>query len=175
MSRSRSSVALLAGVVSAAVGVGLLGAPAAYAEKPTGVTITDPRGDAPPAIDLVKADFQVTGKKITERVAVRDLQHTGRFRVENYELNSIWDRVDVVWRHGHPVSSLYLVDGDRHDEATPKRCPGLRTVWSNARGTITVTLPRSCSILDHTYAPYYFKAFSFRRAQHDQTVMRKAT
>lgn len=78
MRTSRILPGLLA--LATAVGTTLAAAPAVAQTK----TVTDPRGDARPYVDIVRATFTNTGTQVAARARIADLRWRGEFNLALY-------------------------------------------------------------------------------------------
>ena len=150
---------LLAAVLSALLA--LTGSGPSLAKAPSQASVKDKVGDAPPAIDLVKARYAISKKKANFSVKVKDLTETTFLAFEIWPLAAAWDRISVYRENGKTFGKVYYVDNE--EEPTPhlQKCPGLRVSWKFALNRVSVRVPRKCLQASRPYAaPYEFHIFS---------------
>ncbi len=137
-------------------------------------TVVDKKGDALRAVDITRARFAISQKKIRFAVRVRDLGNPGLFRLTIFPLNSVSDRIDVRRVKGKARAQLYRIDHETTPPtAYPRRCKRMTVAWRKRTDRLVVALPAVCTSSTVGYGPYIFQAAGILGGSTDRSPAKK--
>ena len=141
MKSSRLALAVAAAITVGATTLGTL----TPAQAQT-ATVTDPRGDTKPAIDVTAATFTNTGSLATVRLAIADLSWRGQFGVGMWttdpEEAELW--VGLAVHPDHTKTVTMMVQSRGGSWKGKCRVPDVTTQYIAKKDVVLVKVPRSC-------------------------------
>jgi len=159
-----NGIRILGGMVAAVATTLALTGPAGAQTR----TATDPRVDARPYVDIVRATFTNTGDLVTARVRVRDLRWRGEFTLSlyTYDPEEGYFEITVRPHRDHTVGTTYGIMS-RGGFSRGHCDGGVATRFRVDRDIVRFAVRRSCVPQIRRHPMIDFEASSYSVSAHE--------